>query len=784
MPSVVALQLKSWLASRLLLLPLLALALAACGGSGGGAPEPEPPVNRAPEASAGADQTVRVGTAVTLDGRASHDPDGDPLQFTWRITASPAGSQAALNDPALPQPVFTPDFAGAYTVSLVVSDGRLSSTPATTTVVAESLVAPQIEIGQDEPVGGVVVFTLSGDYDGAVSWYVNLQLLGISPAGTPAMMSWNTTGAANGEQLVVARIQDGQGGVVELRRNFQVFNNPVSLSASVSGTSGNIRVNITATSPNGIRSVSATLDDQPLGTLTEPNGCLANASPPCNPARGYEFHIDAAAIGSGKHVVHITAVDNAGHERSLSVDLPVANLPVLELVQPLDGAIVHGTLAVTGRVSSDRPGAVQVTAQLDSLPVTLDMVDGQFSSTLNLDGVTPGQYVLTVRAVDAFGTEVTLSRRIAVAPSAALAYKPVIVLEATVLAAVNGPKALVRSGYGPRLVPLRLHDMASGEAVVLDESLDGYKVDRLRDWAIADDGRVHASGDVGDCAGSCVYQWTAGGQRVNISAANPHAALEGGAAYPHTDNALVVRGNYLLWHTTTRTSPSSQWLILYDAVQHRYKKIEAPVGLNPGNIGLDMAVHAGVVHVYFWAMPSGSGSSTTYDVYEWRSDTQSVQRVTDGAGRHTYVHTDGERVAWESRALSSGCCGPFRIQSAPTASLSPVETVTESATWMQLDQGVLLWREPPGPSGTAIFGASTADGTVHTLSAFTNTQPRGAGEGVVGLFWDDGMFYTWDGRRNERTLRFSGVPEHDRVFISGGHLVFVYRRLVYRVPLD
>src|SRR5262249_59280708 len=40
-------------------------------------------VNRPPVANAGPPQTVFIQQTVTLDGRASSDPDWDPLPFHW-----------------------------------------------------------------------------------------------------------------------------------------------------------------------------------------------------------------------------------------------------------------------------------------------------------------------------------------------------------------------------------------------------------------------------------------------------------------------------------------------------------------------------------------------------------------------------------------------------------------------------------------------------------------------------------------------------------------------------
>ncbi len=82
---------------------------------------PKPP-NQPPIANAGPDQTVTVGTLVTLDGSRSSDPDGDRITFQWRFVSRPDGSTAELTDADKAQAKFTPDVVGEYIIELIVTD--------------------------------------------------------------------------------------------------------------------------------------------------------------------------------------------------------------------------------------------------------------------------------------------------------------------------------------------------------------------------------------------------------------------------------------------------------------------------------------------------------------------------------------------------------------------------------------------------------------------------------------------------------------------------------------
>lgn len=88
--------------------------------------------NRVPAANAGNDQTVQAGATVQLDGSGSSDPDHDTLTYRW--TASP---QLTLSDATAVRPHFIPSAEGTYILTLVVSDGQLSSAPDQVAVVVE-----------------------------------------------------------------------------------------------------------------------------------------------------------------------------------------------------------------------------------------------------------------------------------------------------------------------------------------------------------------------------------------------------------------------------------------------------------------------------------------------------------------------------------------------------------------------------------------------------------------------------------------------------------------------
>ncbi len=149
-------------------------------------------VNVAPVANAGPDQGGKaLGSLVTLNGSASSDADGDPLTYSWSLTAKPAGSAAVLANPTSVTPTFTVDLAGTYTAQLIVNDGTVSSAPNTVNISTVNA-APVANAGPDQ--GGKALGSLV-TLDGSASSDAN---------GDPLTYSWSLTSRPAGSAAVLA----------------------------------------------------------------------------------------------------------------------------------------------------------------------------------------------------------------------------------------------------------------------------------------------------------------------------------------------------------------------------------------------------------------------------------------------------------------------------------------------------------------------------------------------------------------------------------------------------
>ncbi|WP_193161300.1 glycosyl hydrolase family 18 protein [Microbulbifer hainanensis] len=167
--------------------------------------------NRAPQANAGADQSVDEGASVTLDASASIDLDGDSLTYSWVQTA---GSVVALSDADTATPAFTaPDVDADETLTfeVTVSDAEFNRTDSVDVVVQDIPAnrAPNADAGADQSVNTPATVTLDGsassDPDGDSLSYSWVQVSGTAvtlQGADQASASFSATEVTAAETLV------------------------------------------------------------------------------------------------------------------------------------------------------------------------------------------------------------------------------------------------------------------------------------------------------------------------------------------------------------------------------------------------------------------------------------------------------------------------------------------------------------------------------------------------------------------------------------------------------
>ena len=146
------------------------------------------PVNEAPTADAGQDQTVTEKTVARLAGSGS-DADDDELTFIWTQIEGPAVALSSVTEqyPSFMVPEVDADTRLVF--QLVVNDGMTSSLGDTMSITVKNKLPGDLvaSAGRDQVVNELVTVTLSGT--------------GNDPSGTPVTFSWKQI---SGEPVVLS----------------------------------------------------------------------------------------------------------------------------------------------------------------------------------------------------------------------------------------------------------------------------------------------------------------------------------------------------------------------------------------------------------------------------------------------------------------------------------------------------------------------------------------------------------------------------------------------------
>ncbi|MBN1409698.1 MAG: carbohydrate binding domain-containing protein [Spirochaetales bacterium] len=180
--------------------------------------------NVPPVANAGPDQNANVQTPVQLDASGSYDPDNgpQPLTYSWEWQYGQPDSQTApLNNPTAMNPVFTPLYAGSYSLKLTVSDGTKASIDYVMIKVTSVNVAPVPVIGGDKLKFAIVnqplTLDASGSYDPDSSpaslsyrWYVYASSCGIVTLSSLSSSVTTFTATGTGSATIGLTLSDGE----------------------------------------------------------------------------------------------------------------------------------------------------------------------------------------------------------------------------------------------------------------------------------------------------------------------------------------------------------------------------------------------------------------------------------------------------------------------------------------------------------------------------------------------------------------------------------------------
>jgi hypothetical protein len=701
--------------------------LSACGGGGSGEPSPSPanPPPAGPTAddlgkarASGVEFVLAAGTR-TLEISWKDTFDGE---LGYRIeTLSGSVWVAAESLPPSDQPSALYEWTriidhsstyrvvarrGIYDVPLENLAGHTD-----VTVAPAAATPPSLELDHAEPVGGAVQVTVSAAGDArSAEYFADASRIRKSTAAPTFAVPWDTRELPDGAHSLIAKIEQSDGGFIEVRRSVLVDNPNVAVSLHVGSDNAGIRELLaTASADSGVHDVEFFANGQSLGVAAQ------------HSSNTWTQSWDTRSLAAGDFTLRVVATDNAGEQADASQTVTIDRLPVVTLESPVDGAIVPvaGVLPLRGSLADDLPGA-SVEIYFGDILV-LDTAQRSFSFDYPLASFPAGQYTVTIVASDSSGQIATQTRAVILSASS---------FTHDVVERFSGHATLLTSDAGALL-----YKRPDG-AVVRRDTAGQTTV-------------LQASADIGplpylDAASA----WSLSGTRATTvglhGSAQPEVLLfdasgaVGSIAYtPGTFDVFV------------RSSLDGPWHIYGVSQIHLRNQVTAATHDVPGDLfrGHAFSAAPNAERMFFTRDTGAVNGWTVIDVFEYRLADRVVTALTTGSSQNTGPKTDGDRVAWASVALPSHPA-LAELVVAPATNPTSASVRAQSVRGWDLDDGWLAWVEDA--AGTHTLKAD--DGiTSYDVSSSVSTELYSTSSGNV-IFGESGKLYAWNSTQGRRLL--------------------------------
>ncbi len=342
--------------------------------------------NKPPVANAGPDQTLEAtspeGAAVTLDGSASSDPDGDPLTYAWSTPVGEAtGEMASVTLPV-----------GTHVVTLRVTDDKDASDTDTVTVTVRDTTPPDTIITAAPPArtnNATPAFSFLGTDIATATEALRFECSLDNGPWTACASPTTYFGLVDGSHLFAVKAIDGAG-----------LADPTPATYAWVQDTTPPETTITAKPPAITRDASASFtftgaDAQaPASALTFE--CSLDGAPwsACSSPQGY------AGLSEGSHYFAVRAADDLGNIDTTPATygwLVDRTPPSISIVSPADAArFLIGAAATASYSCADSGSGIASCA-------------GPLANGATIDTYTPGGFSFKVDAADKAGNTASRS---------------------------------------------------------------------------------------------------------------------------------------------------------------------------------------------------------------------------------------------------------------------------------------------------------------------------------------------------------------------------------------